>query len=155
MADALIRILDHDEPQVRVAAGEAILDVAYEYYAEGARATERALDSGTQTRSLAELPFVIVEVGEPSAEALLTRFLQSDAANVVAAAIEASTLLLEPGLIGALEKLKDDTRVVTLDDAPVHAELEPTTEASIGELASEAIEILLQSMEADEDDEGG
>ena len=34
MTDALIGILDHDEAPVRIAAGEALLDVAYEYYAE-------------------------------------------------------------------------------------------------------------------------
>lgn len=149
MADALIRILDHDEPAVRVAAGEAILDVAYDYYAEVARAAERALDRGSQVRALAELPFVFVEVGEPSAEKLLARFLASEHASVVAAAIEASTLLLEPGVIEHLAPLTEDARVVTLDDAPVHAELEPTTEATIGELAEEAIAILQQAAEVD------
>ncbi|MEM6959144.1 MAG: hypothetical protein AAF645_25910, partial [Myxococcota bacterium] len=46
MADALIAILDEDEPSVRFAAGEALLDVAYDYYAEVAHAIDRALDRG-------------------------------------------------------------------------------------------------------------
>ncbi|HJK93466.1 MAG TPA: hypothetical protein RMH26_22210, partial [Polyangiaceae bacterium LLY-WYZ-15_(1-7)] len=85
MADALIRILDDHEPRVRVAAGEALLDVAYDYYAEVARAIERSLDAGSQVRALAELPFLLVEVGEPSAGPLLRRFLAHPDAHVVAA----------------------------------------------------------------------
>ena len=37
MTDALIDIMDYGKPPVRIAAGEALLDVAYEYYAEVAR----------------------------------------------------------------------------------------------------------------------
>ncbi len=74
--DAMFTILDDREPAVRVAAGEALLDVAYDYYAEVARAIDRALDDGGKVRALAELAFLIAEVGESSASKQLRRFLE-------------------------------------------------------------------------------
>ena len=44
MADALIAILNDEEPRVRVAAGEALRDLGYERYAEVARGIERVHD---------------------------------------------------------------------------------------------------------------
>lgn len=135
MADALIRILDDDEPTVRVAAGEALLDVGYERYAEVARAIERALDQPASGAAMTELPFVIAEIGEPSALALLRRFLSHPDADVVAAGVEALVQLGDPGAIADLEKLADDAREVTLDDLE-------DGDTTIGELAEAAIEEL-------------
>src|SRR5690606_7180174 len=56
MADALIRILNADDLAVRNEAGEALLDVAYDRYAEVARAIERALDAGLRGPAMMELP---------------------------------------------------------------------------------------------------
>ena len=135
MSDALIRILDDDEPTVRVAAGEALLDVGYERYAEVARAIERALDRSANGAAMTELPFVIAEIGEPSALALLRRFLVHPDAEVVAAGVEALVQLGDPGAIADLEKLVDDEREVTLDDLE-------DGDTTIGELAEAAIEEL-------------
>lgn len=136
MVDALIRILDDEEPQVRVVAGEALLDVGYERYAEVARAIERALDANARGPAMTELPFILAEIGEPSALQLIKRFLAHPDAEVVAAAIEALVHLDDPAASSALEKLVDDERQVTLEDV----DQDRTT--TIGELAEDAIDEL-------------
>lgn len=131
MADALIAILNDEAPSVRVAAGEAIRDVGYERYAEVARAIERALESDLAGPAMQELPWVLAEIGEPSASPLIRRFLAHPEAEVVAGAIEALVQLGDPDAIDALQGLCSDTRPVLIDDAE-----EPAT---IGELATEAV----------------
>ena len=131
MVDALIAILNDDEPRVRVAAGEAIRDVGYERYAEVARGVERALEQGLSGPAMGELPWVIAEIGEPSAFVLIRRFLEHADGEVVAGAIEALVHLGDPDAVATLERLVADSRPVQIDDAD-----EPAT---IGELASEAI----------------
>lgn len=135
MADALIAILDDGEASARVAAGEAILDVAYERYAEVARAIERRLQSQAEGPALSELPWILAEVGEPSALGLLQRFLQHADAEVVAAALEALVRLGDPQAIEIIAPLCDDERQTRVDD------LENAT-FTLGELASDAIEEL-------------
>ncbi len=134
MIEALMDILDHEEPQVRVNAGEALLDVAYEYYGEVARAVEKRLEQGHRGPGMAELPFLIAEVGEGGTVKLLRRFLKHPDAEVVAAALEAAVDAHEPELVDALRALVDDERDVTI------ADFETETEATIGALASEAVE---------------
>lgn len=135
MADALVSILDHDEPSVRVAAGEALLEVGYERYAELARAIERFVDGGASGPAMVELPFIIAEIGEPSALPLLRKFLAHPDGDVVASAIEASAQLGDAEIVPDLEKLVDDERDVTLEDLEDSA-------ATVGELAEAAIEAL-------------
>ena len=134
MADALIAILDAPEDRVRVIAGEALLDVAYDYYAEVARAIERALDDGSAVRALAELPFLLAEIGEPGGAKLLKRFLEHPSGEVVAAAIEAAVELGDPALVPTLAALEGDDRDATLDDfeGPI----------TVGELAAHAKQAL-------------
>ncbi len=136
MADALIRILGAEDPAVRVTAGEAILDVGYERYAEIARAIERALDAGAAGAAMTELPYVLAEIGEPSALPLIRRFLTSADAEVVAAGIEALASLGDPSALSSLEALRGDTRMV---DA---AELDEAGSITVGELAEAAIDEL-------------
>ena len=133
MTDALILILDDEDPAVRVAAGEALLDVGYERYAEVARGIERVLEKKHKGSSMAELPWVLAEIGEPSALGLIRRFLENEDAEVCASAIEALATLTDPGAIPALEALVDDEREVSIDDG------ESETTTTIGELAVEAI----------------
>lgn len=133
MVDAMIAILGHEEPSVRVAAGEALLDVGYERYAEVARGIERALEAATGGPAMSELPYVLSEIGEPSALPLIRRFLDHPEADVVAAGIEALAMLGEPDAIDDLSKLTADPRVVAID------EFEQETTATIGELAQAAI----------------
>jgi len=136
MADALVRILDEENPAVRVQAAEALVDVAYDRYVEVARAIERSLDAGADGPAMRELPWVLAEVGEPSAAKLISRFLTQETAEIVASAIEALTQLQDPSVVPVLRKLQDDPREVTMDDG--HEEQTTT----IGDLASEAVEAL-------------
>lgn len=136
MADALLRILNHEAPSVRVAAGEALLDVAYERYAEVARAIERALDATVEGPAMAELPYVLAEVGEPSALPLIRRFLAHPEPDVVAAAIEALAQLGDPDAIADLRPLVEDDRAVSMQL------FEEDSRTTVGDLARDAIDLL-------------
>ncbi len=136
MADAIIRMLDHDNPAARVAAGEALRDVAYDRYAEVARAIERRLESGLDGLALEEIPWVLAEVGEPSAGPLIADFLGHAQVDVVAAAIEALVELGDRGATEALEALRGDQRVATLEEG------DASYSTSIDELVDEAIDEL-------------
>jgi HEAT repeat protein len=136
MTDALIAILDEELPSVRVQAAEALVDVGYDRYAEVARSIERFLDSDEGGPALEELPFIIAEISEPSAAALISRFLDHEDGEVVAAAVEALARLGDASAVPALEKLIDDRRVVTIDEG------DEELTSSVGELASEAIAAL-------------
>jgi HEAT repeat protein len=135
MVDTLIKVLASDAGRVRVQAAEALVDVAYERYAEVARAVERAVaDPKTSSQALEELPWVIAEVAEPSAVRLLARFLAHSDPLVVASAVEALAELGDPEAVPVLSALKDDPRQVALD------EYEGEVTSSLGELAREAID---------------
>jgi HEAT repeat protein len=136
MADALLAILDEEQPSVRVQAAEALVDVAYDRYAEVARAIERALARNDDGPAMQELPWVLAEVAEPSAVPLVTRFLAHTNEEIVASAIEALTRLGDPQAVQALKKLVNDPRVVTVEEG------DEEFTSTVGELASEAIEVL-------------
>jgi HEAT repeat protein len=136
MADALLSILDEEQPSVRVQAAEALVDVAYDRYAEVARAIERALARNDDGPAMQELPWVLAEVAEPSAVPLVTRFLNHTNEEIVASAIEALTRLGDPQAVQALKKLINDPRVVTVEEG------DEEFTSTVGELASEAIEVL-------------
>ena len=133
MADTLIRILNHEAPEVRVAAGEALRDFAYDRYAEVARAVERACDAKLSGPGLAEVPWILAEIGEPSALPLIGRCLQHADVEVVASAIEALAELGDPEAIDLLKPFGKDKRVVELNEG------DQSYSTSIGELAQEAI----------------
>jgi HEAT repeat protein len=136
MADALLAILDEEQPSVRVQAAEALVDVAYDRYAEVARAIERALNRNDNGPAMQELPWVLAEIAEPSALPLVTRFLTHTNEEVVASAIEALTRLGDPQAVQPLKKLVNDARVVTVEEG------DEEFTSTVGELASEAIEVL-------------
>lgn len=136
MTDALIAILNDGEPRVRVAAGEALRDLGYERYAEVARGIERALDRDADGLGMSELPWVLAEIGEPSALPLIRRFLDHSSPDVVAAAIEALAQLQDPDAIADLERFVGDGRVVTIED------FDHETRTTLGELAKDALEML-------------
>ena len=136
MTDALIDILDDPEPRVRVAAGEALTDVGYERYAEVARGVERALDADKAGSAMAELPWILAEIGEPSALPLIRRFLQHTDPNVIATAIEALVHLGDPDAVQDLQGFLGDERNATIDD------FESETRTTLGELAQEALTML-------------
>lgn len=139
----LLRALDHHEPSVRVEAGEALLDVAFERFKEVGRAVERLLDRKHEGTSMEELPFVLAEIFDPDTLPLIVRFLEHPSAEVVACAIEATVQRGDPLAIRALEKLLDDKRRVSLPDVE-------DAEAPLGDLAADAIATLAGEPEEDE-----
>jgi hypothetical protein len=133
MASSLLRILNYESPEVRMAAGEALRDFAYDRYAEVARAIERALDDELVGPALAEVPWILAEIGEPSALPLIARCLSHRDVEVVASAIEALAELGDPEAIPALTPLTRDKRVVELSEG------DGSYSTTIAELASEAV----------------
>ena len=137
MVDTRIAILDDEDETLRVSAGEALLDVGYDRYAEVARGIERVLERKHTGVSMTELPWILAEIGEPSAIVLIKKFLASEDGEVCASALEALVSLGDPAGAEALEGLVDDRREVTVDDSDDDgAEGIRTT---IGQLAREAI----------------
>lgn len=133
MATALVRILNHESPEVRVAAGEALRDFAYDRYAEVARAIERACEEQLEGPALSEVPWILAEIGEPSALPLIGRCLLHRDVEVVASAIEALAELGDPEAVDLLKPLLKDKRVVELNEG------DQSYSTSIAELVEEAI----------------
>jgi HEAT repeat protein len=96
--------------------------------------------------ALPELPYLLAEIPEPGVLKLLGLFLAHSDPDAVAAAIEALAEMGDPAAIPLLEPLAHDDRTVELADDGS----DTTSEASIGELATEAIE-LLQSFEGEDE----
>jgi HEAT repeat protein len=144
MADQLVAILDDDAPHVRLQAAEALVDVGFERYAEVARAIERALSRGERGPAMQELPWVLVEIAEPSARPLIARFLQSQELDVVASAVEALAELGDPDAIRDLRPLIDDPRPVELgdDDGDDDDDDDEGLTATLGDLVRETIAAL-------------
>lgn len=138
MAGTLVRILNHEAPEVRVAAGEALRDFAYDRYAEVARAIEQAFEDKLSGPALAEVPWILAEIGEPSALPLIARCLAHPDPEVVASGIEALAELGDPEAIPLLKQLSKDKRVVELSEA------DTSYSTTLGELALEAISELEQ-----------
>ena len=135
MVDTLITMLDDEDESVRVQAGEALLDVGYDRYAEVARGIERALDRKHTGIAMTELPWILAEIGEPSALGLVRRVLASEDGEICASALEALVSLGDPAGADALDGLVDDPREVTVDGDDDESDGLRTT---IGQLAREA-----------------
>ena len=145
--DAIIDVLSSEHPEARRAAGEELEGLAFERFKEVAGGVERALKRlPVGSPALPELPYILAEVPEPGVTKLLGLFLAHKDPDAVAAAIETLAELGDPGAIRLLEPLAHDDRTVErADDGG-----ETTSQATIGELANEAIE-LLQSFEGEDD----
>jgi HEAT repeat protein len=136
--DLLIDILGSEEPEARHASGEALEEIAFERFKEVALGAERALDRlPAGNPALHELPFLLAGIGEPGVRKILGRFLASVDPEAVSAAIEAIVEMGDSGAIPSLERLKSDSRQVTLED-----ERGEEGKVTLGELAEEAIELL-------------
>jgi HEAT repeat protein len=143
--DALVDILASEHPEARHAAGEQLEALAFDRFREVAEGVERALKRlPVGSPALAELPYLLAEVPEPGVAKLLARFLAHEDADAVAAAIESVVEIGDPSAVKLLAPLVEDERSVEVGD-----EGEEPEDVTIGELASEAIE-LLQGDEGDE-----
>lgn len=134
----LLRLLDHDEPGVRAAAGESLLELGYSRYAEVARGVEKVIEEGKALNALKEVPYLLSELGEPGGVKLCIRLLKHADANVVGAAIEALAMLSDPTALKDIDRLKTDKRVVDNSDS----DEEDAGPVTVGELAREAIDHL-------------
>ncbi len=138
VADLLIRVLDSEHPEARNEAGEQLQGLAFDRFKEVAQAVERALSTlGKGSNALVELPYVLVEVPEGGVVALLSKFLEHDDPDAVAAAIEALVEVGDPAAVKPLEALLDDERTSVLGE-----EDDAEAEVAIGDLAGEAISLL-------------
>jgi hypothetical protein len=145
VVDMLVDILGSEESEARHAAGEALLELAYERFKEVALGVERALARlPAGNAALTELPYMLAEVGEPGCVKLLGRFLQHADAEAVAAAIESLVELADPSAAPLLAPLEKDARQVELDDSEDGS-------VSIGDLAAEARQLLAQVSEMEEE----
>ena len=147
--DALIDVLASEHPEARHAAGQEIEELAYERFKEVALGVERALARlPLGSPALPELPYLLAEVPEPGVMKLLGQFLAHKDPDAVAAAIESLVEIGDPSAAKLLERLTDDTRTVEIADDGGDA----TSEVTIGELASEALDLLEPGDEADDGD---
>lgn len=143
--DALVDILASDHPEARHAAGEQLETLAFDRFKEVAEGVERALKRlPVGSPALAELPYLLAEVPEPGVAKLLGRFLAHEDADAVASAIEAVVEIGDPSAAKMIAPLVEDERTVEIGE-----EGEEPEDVTIGELASEALEML----QGDEDDE--
>ncbi len=147
VVDMLIDVLSSDHPEARKAAGEELEGLAFERFKEVAGGVERALKRlPAGSPALPELPYILAEINEPGVVKLIGSFLGHKDPDAVAAAIEALAEVGDPAAIKLIEPLLHDERTVELADDGGDA----TSEASLGELATEAIE-LLQSYEGEDE----
>ncbi len=139
-ARLLLVILNHEEPGIRVSAGEALVNMLEERWRDASQAVEAAIKSGTSLHALREVPFVLAETGEPGAGALIAKLLTHADADVVASAIEALVEMGDGTYRADIERLSKDPRAL----AAVETEEGESAQESgtVGELAAEAAKIL-------------
>lgn len=136
--DLLIDILSSSSLEARAEAGEALEHVAFDRFKEVALGVERALDRlAPGSAALSELPYLLAEVAEPGSLKLLERFLHHRDPEAVASAIEALVELADPAAAALLEPLARDSRRVQIEE-------DSSQQVSLGELAQEACDVLLQ-----------
>lgn len=135
-AKLLTQLLDDDDPSVRLAAGEGLIDLAYSRYAEIARVFEALIEDGRAIVALREVPLLLAQVGEPGGVKLCTKLLKHSDADVVASAIQALVELGDPASAREIDKLKGDTRMVTADDEADDGSY------TVGDLVSDALDEL-------------
>ena len=141
IVDELLAVLNHDEPMVRLAAGEALLETGYERFAELAHGVERQLSAGGDGPAMMETPLILAEIGEPGSLVLIRRFLAHDNADVVASSIESLYRLGDPEAIADIARFTNDGRIVQIDD------FGQETRATLADLASECLEALQEAVE--------
>lgn len=140
VCDLLIDICGSQDVEVRLAATNALQELAFERFKEVAQAAERACTRLAPSHlALREIPFVFVEITEPGAPRVLQKFLMHKEGEVVAAAIEALVQMGDPSAAAMLRSLTKDARSVQV---PESVGVGAGEQVSLGLLAQQAIEIL-------------
>ncbi|MEJ7733125.1 MAG: HEAT repeat domain-containing protein [Polyangiaceae bacterium] len=148
VVDALIDVLASEHPEARLAAGEELEELSFERFKEVAQGVERALKRlPVGSPALPELPYILAQVPEPGVVKLIGQFLKHEDADAVAAAIESLVEVGDPSAARLLKPLAGDKRTVELAEE----ETERTEEVTIGELATEAIDLLEDDEEEEEE----
>jgi len=129
----LVGLLDHAEPMVRGMAGESLMERMYERYAEVLRSIETAVGAGLGATALAEVPFLLAEVGEPGGLAFVKKLLSHADPDVAGAAVEAVGIFGDPSSLPSLESMVSDARTLTAEDE------ESGDSLTVGELAMEVV----------------
>jgi hypothetical protein len=136
--DLLIDILGSESPEARHEAGEELGARAWERFKEVALGVERALERLPDGNlALLELPYILAEIPEPGVLKLLGRFLAHRDVEAVASTIEAIVETGDPDAIPLLKPFANDPRKVEIED-----DGGTEGEATIGELATEAMDVL-------------
>jgi len=139
VVDALIDVLAVEHPEARKAAGDELEELAFDRFKEVAQGVERALKRlPVGSPALPELPYLLAEVPEPGVVRLLGQFLTHRDPDAVAAAIEALVEIGDPAATRMLSPLVGDDRTVEIADDGGDS----SSDVTLGELASEAIEML-------------
>lgn len=141
VARPLVAMLDHAEDSVRLAAGEALVDVAFDQFKDIAKVVEEFLEKGHDGLSMEELPWVFVEVFDPDPMPLVAKFLQHPKPDVVASALGVLVEREDADHGAAIRALIGDKRDVTLEDLD-------DQKVSLGDLAKDALEALGLPIEA-------
>lgn len=150
--DALIDVLASEHPEARQAAGDELGQLAFERFKEVALGVERALKRlPVGSPALPELPYLLAEVPEPGVTKLLAKFLSHADPDAVAAAIESIVEIGDPAGSKLLEPLLNDKRTVELADEGG----DTTSEVTLGELATEALDLLSPQDEDGDDGSSG
>lgn len=150
--DLLIDILGTTLEEPRSVAGAELEGLAFDRFKEVAKGVERALKRLPKgSPALPELPYLFAEVPEPGVIKILGEFTRHEDPDAVAAAIEVSVEIGDPAFVKHLRPLLTDSRVVDLADETGAGE----SEVTIGELASEAIDLLEMGGPDDDDDGAG
>lgn len=148
VVDALIDVLSSEHAEARKAAGEELEELAFDRFKEVASGVERALKRlPVGSPALPELPYLLSEVPEPGVMKLLGQFVAHRDPDAVAAAIESLVEIGDPAGARFLTQLKGDERTVELADDGAEA----TSEVTLGELAEEAIDLLQDGGDEEED----
>jgi HEAT repeat protein len=135
---ALLALLDEEDPGVRVQAADALVDISSERYGAIVQAIQQRLQQGDDGLAMRELPWILVEIGEADTLQLLAQFLEHAVPEIVASAAEA---IVSTGVAEAADLLKSltgDTRNVDLEQ--LDGETEGT--AVLGDLIQDAIDEL-------------
>ncbi len=132
-AAVLVIGMQHPNSDVRQLAGEGLLSIGEDNLKTILPAVDAALEAGSPAAE--EMPFVLTMIEDPAVTEHISRFLKSDDADVVCAAMEAMAEVGDPAVIPALQALVGDKRTVAMDDGSGDT-------LSLGNLAGEAIELL-------------
>jgi HEAT repeat protein len=135
----LLEILGHEDPGVRVTAGEALVESLRDRWSETSKVIEGSFAT-LSVDALREIPFILIEAGETGVIALLAKLLAHKDGDTVAAAIEALVEVGDKSQLDAIRKLVGDKRPLTVEDQDDDGE--EGSGGTVGEVAADALEIL-------------